>query len=111
MAETQAIEINVYAILDLSVETHSLPFYEQGDIQAQRQFISLCSNPESALNAHHGDFQLWKIGSYDLKSGDHYNTDGRKLIMSATKAVEAAELARTRALQLAEAVRPAAEDN
>lgn len=111
MAETnEPILMNTYVIKDLGVETHTLPMYEQSHTRAKRAFINLVNDPGSQLFHHHQDFILIYTGEYDISTALHNNTE-HEILMTATQALEAGEKQRTRALQLAEVVRPGVEDN
>lgn len=59
---------NFYAIKDLKVG-YLEPKIEMNDDVAVRSFFHACSNVESIFYTNPGDFQLWKLGSYDTDTG------------------------------------------
>lgn len=60
---------NIYALYDLKALNYSNPFYAVNDALALRMTIDAASSPDTLLNLHPADFQLFRIGEYDNESG------------------------------------------
>lgn len=63
---------NIYAIKDL--KTGFLPpTVEYNDNAAIRGFEHGCKQVNSLFYTHPGDYQFWKLGSYDTESGELFS--------------------------------------
>lgn len=67
----------VYSIKDL--KTGFLPVtIEYNDNSAIRNFEHACASAESLFYTHPGDYQLWKLGTFNSDTGE-LNTDEKFL--------------------------------
>lgn len=55
----------IYAVKDLAIEAFGNPIFVRHQGQAIRGFQDECKNPESMMNRHPGDYELYYIGEYD----------------------------------------------
>lgn len=58
----------VYSIKDLK-SGYLPPTYDINDLCAKRNFEHACSNPDSLFYTHFGDYQLFKVGTFDTELG------------------------------------------
>lgn len=78
---------NIYAIRDLKVGF--LPcFTDTNDSVATRNFKFACSRRESMYMAEPKDFDLFRVGSFDVESGRLEALDVPVLVCSAVDLVE-----------------------
>lgn len=62
---------NVYAIYDNAAKTYLVPlFVSRNDVVPTREFQQITNSPDSILHAHPGDFQLNKLGTINLDTGE-----------------------------------------
>lgn len=63
------MKYSVYSIKDL--KTGFLPpTVEMNDQSAIRNFEHACSNTQSLFFTHPGDYQFWRLGTYDTDTGE-----------------------------------------
>ena len=62
-------EIGIYAIMDSKAEAFMQPFFAQTPGLAQRMCEGTVNDPNSQLNRYPEDFALWRIGSFDDRTG------------------------------------------
>lgn len=60
---------NVYCIYDSKAEAYMSPWFVDKDGQALREFQDAVQNRETPFNKHPEDYTLFKIGSYDERTG------------------------------------------
>lgn len=58
----------VYSIKDLK-SGYLPPTYDINDLCAKRNFEHACINPDSLFFTHAGDYQLFKVGTFDTELG------------------------------------------
>lgn len=61
--------INLYSVRDVKSESFSAPFTALADGAAIRDFYALMTTPGSVYQMYPGDFDLFKIGTYDQSTG------------------------------------------
>lgn len=76
---------NFYAIYDKVRETFSLVMEQQDDAVALRTLAMEVKNERSFIGNFPDDYDLYKIASYDEKTGKFENLDIPKLIAHATR--------------------------
>ena len=59
----------IYAVRDNAIEAFGQPIFVEAQGQAVRSFIDEANNPESMLNKHPEDFDLYHIGEYNKQTG------------------------------------------
>lgn len=57
------------SVRDNATETFARPFCVSHPRQAVRSFSDETNNPESEINKHAEDYELWQLGSFDDASG------------------------------------------
>lgn len=60
---------NIYAVYDSAVNAYMRPFTMQSDGQALRGFTDESVNAESPVAQHPEDYALFRIGTYDERTG------------------------------------------
>lgn len=83
----------IYTIHDNAVKSYNNPFYMLTDAEAIRAFKSEATNPESKICNHPQDFSLYYIGTYDNASATVNQSDGIKLLCTATEIQQSAVIA------------------
>lgn len=73
-------EMQLFTILDVKAEQFFPPFAEENSATALRQFQDLLQDPNSRLNKHVGDYQLWRIARYRLDTAIIYPLQERELL-------------------------------
>lgn len=81
----QAIVYLVYSIRDVKVNVFNTPFFQTSKAGAIRMFSDLVNDPNSTLNKHAEDFQLYEIGVFDSESGAFIAHDQTQFISNATE--------------------------
>ncbi|AXH77261.1 MAG: nonstructural protein [Microviridae sp.] len=66
---------NVYAVFDHAAKAFLPPFLMRTDSQAQRAFAEVANSRGHAINEHPGDYNLFKIGTYDDSLGTVQNLE------------------------------------
>lgn len=61
--------MKIYAIKDVAIEAFGQPIFVRAQGQAVRSFMDECKNPESQLNKHPNDYELYYIGEYQDETG------------------------------------------
>lgn len=59
----------IYSVKDLKTG-YLPPTYDVNDLSAKRNFEHACINPDSLFYTHYGDYQLWKIGTFNTETGE-----------------------------------------
>lgn len=73
-------EYGLFTIYDVKAEEYFPPFAESTSATAMRQFHDLLADPQSRLNKHAADYQLWRIGRYRGDTGIVYPLQERELL-------------------------------
>jgi len=60
----------VCCVFDAAVESFGRPIFVKARGEAIRAFVDEVRNPESAMNKHPGDYDLYLIGMYDESAGE-----------------------------------------
>lgn len=63
------MEYPIYAIRDSKVGFMT-PTVDQNDASAARNFEHAVMNSASLMNSHPGDYELYRIGTYETDSGE-----------------------------------------
>lgn len=80
--------MKIYAIRDNAIEAYGQPIFVRAQGQAVRSFIDECNNPESQLNKHPADYDLYYIGEYNDVTGE-LTPHGPERVARATDHVKA----------------------
>ena len=64
----------IYSIYDVKAEFYSTPWYSDNDETAQREFMRVVQDPQSAINAFPADYSLFFIGEFYSDTG-HINVE------------------------------------
>lgn len=72
--EYNASIINMYAVLDKKSGKYDTPFFSHNDIMAERQFTMVVHDTESMFHKFKDDFELQRIGSFNLITGQFLST-------------------------------------
>lgn len=93
----------IFSIYDKKAEAYMPPFMMQTKGQAMRSFVDLVKDPQSSVNKHPGDFELYEIGEFDDNSclytqnlldvkeestGNTYKSVNKLLLLTAEQAME-----------------------
>lgn len=69
----------IIAVMDIGTESFATPFFVHHTVEATRQFISECQNPDSQICKHAKDYELWKLGTFNDQTGVIENEPERLL--------------------------------
>lgn len=63
--------MNAYSVFDAAVKAFNTPMFFQTDTAASRVFMMEIRRADAGntLNANPGDFELYRIGEFDMDSG------------------------------------------
>lgn len=61
---------NIYAVLDVKCNLYGNPIFQASDGVAIRAFGTACEDEKTELNKYPSDFSLYRIGTYDIESGE-----------------------------------------
>lgn len=59
----------IYAVFDSVADTFAPPFTLNNDAEALRGFAGVAANPDTAVHNHPQDFHLYRLGTYDVRTG------------------------------------------
>lgn len=76
-------EISAYVYYDREADAYDIPFYTFSDLNATRKFKIDSDKPGSIINKFTKEFDLYKIGRFDLHTGKA--TLEKKLIIEGNK--------------------------
>lgn len=62
--------MNLYSVYDEVAQTFNVPFSEVNHNSAMRAFGMACSDPQTILSKHAGDYYLYFLGEFDVHSGE-----------------------------------------
>ena len=63
------MKYNMYSIYDSKAGIYAFPFFQQNDAMAVRAFGTVAADPNTTINAHPGDFSVYRLGTWDDESG------------------------------------------
>jgi hypothetical protein len=63
------MKLHVFAVYDVKAGYYATPFMLRSQGEALRGFQNECNNPQSMLNSHPADFELFQLGTFDQDSG------------------------------------------
>lgn len=63
------MKFKAFSIFDTGAESYNTPMFVGANGQATRSFADQCNDPESLLNRHHNDFELFLLGEFDSRTG------------------------------------------
>lgn len=75
------MKLQVFAVKDRALEAHMTPWFAQTTGQAIRMFSDEINNPQSPMNKHPDDYDLWHLGSWDDKTGNFTQIENAQLAM------------------------------
>lgn len=61
--------MNLYTVRDSKAGTYNKPHTAINDAEAQRGFHSAVNDPNTFVNKYPEDFDLYRIGTFDVQSG------------------------------------------
>lgn len=62
---------NIYALYDCKTAAYLDPFTSPNDAVAIRSLVSHCErNPQADLTIHSKDYMLYRLGTFDSKTGE-----------------------------------------
>lgn len=61
--------LKIFSIVDMVADSFNVPFFMPTQGAAIRAFADLCTDPQSKINAHPGDYKLVLLGSFDPLTG------------------------------------------
>lgn len=79
--------IGIYVVEDVKADRYDTPYFAINDVMGERNFRIAVKNDQSIFANFTEDFNLYKIGTYDLKTGDLELID-RQLICSGRQLVQ-----------------------
>lgn len=79
-----------YSIRDNKAAFFSDCFFCNHDEEAKRQMIQLAGNEKSAVNKFPGDFDLYRVGTFDVPTGRLVSVEVPELVLSGIQAREIA---------------------
>lgn len=62
--------MNLYSVYDEVAQTFNAPFVEANHNSALRAFGLACTDPQTILYKHPGDYYLYYLGELDVHSGE-----------------------------------------
>lgn len=62
--------MNLYSVYDEVAQTFNAPFTEVNHNSAMRAFGMACSDSQTFLSKHPGDYYLYYLGELDVHSGE-----------------------------------------
>ena len=62
--------MNLYSVYDEVAQTFNAPFPEANHNSAMRSFGLACTDPQTILAKHPGDYYLYFLGELDVHSGE-----------------------------------------
>lgn len=62
--------MNLYSVYDEVAQTFNAPFPEANHNSALRSFGLACSDPQTILSKHPGDYYLYFLGELDVHTGE-----------------------------------------
>lgn len=78
----------LYSIRDQKAEIFNVPFMKKTHGEAERDFKSLCNDPQSTVSKYPEDFDLYYIGDYDDNTGKIMPLDTPQHVVKAIQMVE-----------------------
>lgn len=81
--------LGIYAIFDKKSEKYDTPYFAYSDLFAKRRFMLMLDEEKSPLAKWPGDFQLEKVGEFDIDTG--MVTNESKLLIEAQSVVKSKE--------------------
>lgn len=69
------MEKNLYSVFDSKAALFMAPFVAMSDGVAIRGFQDEANKQGTMMNRHPSDFALYRLGSFDEKTGRHTNLD------------------------------------
>ena len=72
--------VNLYAVYDVCSGIYDGPFPGKTDGVMVRQFSDTVLKPDSPMNAHPGDYTLFKVGTWNDGTGEVVDIVTEKLI-------------------------------
>lgn len=73
-------EMGLFTIYDVKAELHFPPFAAENSADAMRSFQDILEDPQSRLNKHVGDYQLWRLARYRVDTGIIYPLQEREML-------------------------------
>lgn len=70
----------IVAVRDRAVDAFSRPFFVPSVGAAVRSFRDEVNNPESPMNKHPEDYDLYELGAFDDESGDLRSLDKPRMV-------------------------------
>lgn len=81
------MKYGIYAIRDARTTFMSLTV-DYSDEAARRNFAHAVNHPESLMQSHPNDFDLYKLGEYDVETGEIFPATPVQFIVGASSLVE-----------------------
>lgn len=60
----------IFAVRDRAIDAFNQPIFVRAQGEALRSFIDEVNNPQSPMNAHPEDYDLYLLGAYDEDTGE-----------------------------------------
>lgn len=72
--------LGIFAIFDLKSKRYDTPFFGVSDLMAKRRYMIIMQDDKSPLRAFKEDFELHRVGIFDVTNGEVSET-GESLII------------------------------
>lgn len=74
------MEMSIFSVWDEKAVTYATPFFTVNDETGVRAFAQACNDPSTMLNQNPADFRLYKVGLFDMDTGEVKPLDKPKFI-------------------------------
>lgn len=74
-------KLMMYSMYDKKSNRYDTPFFCFDDVGAKRHFIMTARNEKTTVHNFKDEFELWKIGEFDVENGTFYYEDQSILVL------------------------------
>mgnify|MGYP000405387521 CR=1 FL=1 len=73
--------LGIFAIFDLKSKRYDTPFFGVSDLMAKRRYMIIMEDEQSPLRKWKEDFELHRVGIFDVTNGNMLETGDPLLIL------------------------------
>lgn len=74
------MKLNAYTVYDVAAGTYSRPWFAGSDGEANRGFKDICNDAEHPIGQHPEDYTLYRVGSFNERTGKMEGEQLEKLL-------------------------------